>query len=323
MSKYDSVRVLGYDPRCKKYTPNDYSRMIREECERLGLSFIGLSTPWLGTNKTKVVFACPVHGENSTTNVNRFLNQGVRCVKCKFESLGKSKAKGPDHWKRLLIEKCGHDPGIMVKMRNGVPWVWCPVCAQDDFSLSGVSDAWFKSPTGTIYYGGKSCRCSAKYKYKHEERIHLILKRCDALGYSFSPERHSNLKAKGKIAVSCPDHGEFESSVGNFLWLETICPQCAEYGYQKALPGVVYLLFSECGQYMKIGITNKMKSRLKGLRTNTPFGFKVAGQKHFEDGSEAREYELRLHSMFRPAGLSGFSGCTEWFLLDGSAVLYF
>lgn len=320
--KYDSSRIPGYDPRFRKYTPEQYRDFITLGCKIDGLEFLGFEPMWQGTNKTKVAFRCPEHGYASV-NASRFINQGARCKKCAAGKQSKLMTKGADHWKRLLIERCGYSEAIMVKMVSGEPWVFCNICSEDDFSSIGGFSAWFRAPKGTIHYGGKSCRCSPRWRMSEEERRFAVSFRCDLLGYSLSKKHFGGIGYREKVSITCPEHGEFESDCNNFLASETACPQCAKFGYQKSRPGYLYLLYSDCGSYMKIGITNNVSRRVKSLKSCTPFGFSLAAYRVFECGSEAMQKESELHRKFNSAGLRGFSGCTEWLFLDGRAVEHF
>lgn len=322
MSRYDSTRSKRYNPKIR-YTSEQFAEIIEIECKDSGIEFLGFASEWKGTNRTKVSIKCPKHGIVSSTNVNRFLNQGVRCKHCSISEIGQARKKDADHWKGLLIEKCGYPDSIDVAIKNNEPHLWCPACADDKISKAGISDGWFRASTGTIHYGGKPCRCSPKYRMTAHERRFLVESRCSELGYFLVRPKTNGVKAKQNITMECPDHGEFSSAVGNFLWLETVCPSCAVYGYQRKQAGFVYLLYSDCGQYMKIGLTNKMKSRLKGLRTTTPFGFSIAAIKEFDSGAEALGFEKEMHARFSHSGLRGFKGSTEWFNLDGMALNYF
>jgi hypothetical protein len=76
---------------------------------------------------------------------------------------------------------------------------------------------------------------------------------------------------------------------------------------------------SRCGSFVKVGITNNINDRISYLRLKTPFDFDVVEYAHFSKGSDALALESKLHKIMNSAGLSGFNGCTEWFLFDDSA----
>lgn len=94
------------------------------------------------------------------------------------------------------------------------------------------------------------------------------------------------------------------------------CPACTKHGYKDGQPGYLYHLKSICGAYIKVGITNNMKKRLQELVRLTPFGFEVSSVRRFDSGLCARRREAELHASMKSAGFSGFSGASEWFLVD-------
>lgn len=97
------------------------------------------------------------------------------------------------------------------------------------------------------------------------------------------------------------------------------CPACSKSGYNPAKSGFVYILKSECGKFMKIGLSNNPSSRIKCLSAVTPFKFSRVAQLKLP-GNEAPKLETRLHKESVSAGLLGFDGCTEWFIYDQNIV---
>ncbi|ATI16520.1 hypothetical protein kpv79_67 [Klebsiella phage vB_KpnM_KpV79] len=103
---------------------------------------------------------------------------------------------------------------------------------------------------------------------------------------------------------------EWETSAGSVLSGRG-CPACAEYGYKSSLPGTLYALRSDCGRYVKIGITNNFKRRFRKLKRVTPFDVSVIERIEC-DGQTARQFEKMFHDKFESAGFTGFDGATEW-----------
>lgn len=83
-------------------------------------------------------------------------------------------------------------------------------------------------------------------------------------------------------------------------------------GFDNSKPAHLYLLKSNCGCYIKIGISNNYQDRLINLRDRTPFGFKLVGL-YSSKGSVVRSMELFLHKLYPRAGFRGFDASTEWF----------
>lgn len=72
---------------------------------------------------------------------------------------------------------------------------------------------------------------------------------------------------------------------------------------------------SECGAYIKIGITGSKVRRMRKLREVTPFKFTQVFSYKCR-GEDARKIEKRLHQSFERAGFKGFCGATEWLKFD-------
>lgn len=114
-----------------------------------------------------------------------------------------------------------------------------------------------------------------------------------------------------RVVISCPKHGAWESPADPFLRQGCRCPGCSKGGFKPQSPGFVYALRSDCGAYLKVGITGETRLRFRTLRKATPFDFSIVGLRGLW-GSEAKRLEKELLQSFETAGLSGFDGATEW-----------
>lgn len=75
----------------------------------------------------------------------------------------------------------------------------------------------------------------------------------------------------------------------------------------------MYVLRSECGTFVKVGISNSSERRIAKLRKSTPFDFCVI-EKLCSDGEEARCRERYFKKTHRSAMFRGFDGATEWLM---------
>ena len=120
-----------------------------------------------------------------------------------------------------------------------------------------------------------------------------------------------------KISIVCPEHGMFEQTPCNHL-SGAGCPSCMACGFDRTKPASLYILRSDCGRYMKIGITNKPEQRYVQLSRSTPFSFKrielIEGP-----GDRIANLEKELLAKYEPAGFTEtFDGSTEWRLWSDS-----
>lgn len=118
-----------------------------------------------------------------------------------------------------------------------------------------------------------------------------------------------------RARLSCFLHGEFSISLHSLITNSAGCSECGVYGYSRFKKGYLYALKSLCGAYIKVGISNVPKFRIKTLSQVTPFKFKRV---RLVSGSGQKMYDLEttIHNMFESAGLSGFQGHTEWLKSD-------
>lgn len=122
-----------------------------------------------------------------------------------------------------------------------------------------------------------------------------------------------------KAVMLCERHGEY-TQASNAILNGYKCPSCSKSGFDPHRVGYVYALVSDCGGMVKIGITNNVSDRVSFLTKNTPFPFSLVEYAKFEVGYDAAKTEKDLHSNLVSAGLSGFNGCTEWFVFNESAA---
>lgn len=144
-------------------------------------------------------------------------------------------------------------------------------------------------------------------------------------------ERRINEAGAGRYEfVGLAVDGEFGSKkkcvvrclVDNYVWSAEIsnlvnggwgCPSCANGGYNPSKAGFIYALRSECGMYVKIGISNRPEHRHKDLERATPFIFSCI-EKITGDGAKIAELEKYFHGKYERAGFTDFDGCTEWLI---------
>lgn len=159
---------------------------------------------------------------------------------------------------------------------------------------------------------GRGCpQCAGKRRWTSEERISHIneLKNIEFISWCGV---YKNQKSKANVKCTV-DGLEWSAAVYSLVSQGSGCPRCAKYGYQIDKKGYLYALRSECGQYLKIGISNNPTQRYGRLKLATPFKFNIVEQIR-GDGSKIAELEKYFHSKYERAGFTGFSGCTEWLI---------
>jgi len=298
--------------------------MVKRQAKNLGFAFIGFPS---GANafNSLISLQCARHGAWHTTRIANFLN-GHACPKCGLEENSESLLIPDEEIIEKALSGGPYKSGTVLIPGNCKSSKWtliCPVCESDDISLSGVGPSKFFISRKGVMRGIVPCRCSANYRMTVKELEHKALSDSESKGYAFGGWHDSTAKknTSAMVSVICSEHGSFRISFENLVYHERHCPSCAQYGFKIDRDGYVYALKSECGAYMKVGITNKPEIRIPQLSKATPFPFEVDGV-FKTSGVNARHAERSAHLKFMSAGLSGFDGCTEWLRYDPAIIKY-
>lgn len=118
------------------------------------------------------------------------------------------------------------------------------------------------------------------------------------------------VNAKCKVEIYCSQHDVFHHQWLSHVLRGHLPTCCTKYGFDFKGEGYLYVLEGE--DAIKIGISNNVKQRIRTLKTQTPFNFKLIKSVFRRYGREVYELELFAHQNFKSANMSGFDGCTEW-----------
>jgi Zn finger protein HypA/HybF involved in hydrogenase expression len=155
---------------------------------------------------------------------------------------------------------------------------------------------------------GYGCpKCGGKLK---SNTLDFIRKALLVYDNKYSYEKVKYVSNKTKVTITCSEHGDFKQTPNHHL-RGVGCPKCAKHGFNPAKSATIYAIRSDCGQYVKIGITNNFEQRFSQLRRATPFDVSVIERIEC-DGQTARQFEKMFHDKFESAGFTGFDGATEW-----------
>lgn len=122
-------------------------------------------------------------------------------------------------------------------------------------------------------------------------------------------------KCKDKAVFKCDKGHVWEAVFNAVINRGRGCPECSLGGFKKHKPGYLYLLLSENGKFMKVGITNNIKKRIYDLTTCTPFTFSLY-RSYYAKGEKVAKIERLILDSFEKSSFSGFSGCTEWLVFN-------
>mgnify|MGYP002769027351 FL=1 len=170
---------------------------------------------------------------------------------------------------------------------------------------------WSPSVNNFINHGARCPTCAQNQMTSTPERELQINNICAINGYEFVAWLGDYINQHSKFEIFCKQHGKWDVSYTNFVNKGTRCPGCTTTGFDSTKPATLYAIRSDCGQYVKIGITNNFEQRFSQLRRATPFDVSVIERIEC-DGQTARQFEKMFHDKFESAGFTGFDGATEW-----------
>ena len=173
------------------------------------------------------------------------------------------------------------------------------------------------------HISGKGCKkCgvhkrSNEQKYSNKEYIDLASKKHKNM-YDYSKVNYTG--AFKKVVIKCKIHGEFVQTAKSHL-KGSGCPSCAEYGFDKSKPAILYYLkitTEDSKVLYKIGITNRSVNERFNLTELKKI--EILKQEEFQNGEDAWNKEKSILDKFKEFKYKGpdvlDSGNTELFTVD-------
>lgn len=232
-----------------------------------------------------ITVICPKHGLFEQM-ANAHL-QGRGCSKCVIENMTKSKenfvlSANKLHDNKYLYEK------VVYMNTNTKVIITCPI--HGDFSMLPANHLKGQNcpKCGTI----NATKAQTKSISKFIEDAHITH------GNKYDYSKVVYTRAKNKITIICPVHGEFEQTPDSHLYGRG-CPKCAKYGFDPSKPAYLYYLkiTTDDNQILyKIGITNRTvneRFQIADLQK-----IEIIKQKLYEVGQDALDWENKLKQQF-------------------------
>lgn len=291
---------------------SDREKQLRDNYAGSGVSFVKWVGKYNGT-RSRVVMRCDTHGEWETVLAS-LVYKRTGCPRCCAN--------------RTLVE-CDVVTELTESLSaKGVRFLGFP----DGFNgaRSRVkAECTIHGEWVTDYVNITSClsgcpSCAHNRQPTRQEREQDIDANLNGTDWEFVRWVHEGkVTAFSKMVLNCHTHGEWISNPNALLSKHYGCPSCATSGFDKNAPASAYCLISECGGYVKVGITNNLDARMKSLRRVTPFRFDLAD--HFEstEGAVCSAFEKAMLDKFDSAGFTGFDGATEWVKWNHEVLSWF
>lgn len=257
----------------------------------------------------KLFIHCPEHGVFEQNPANHLF--GLGCNSCAIDSRAKKQRTGFE--KFVASAKSLHGDtycyeGVEYKNKDEKVKIKCKIHGIFEQSPSAHLRQKQGCPKCGVSRRSDLLRYTVDTFIKQAIKIHGLI-------YDYSTSNYTG--ANKKITILCQNHGDFEQTPASHLSGRG-CPGCANYGFDRTRSASLYVLRSNCGRYMKIGITHNPKQRYNKLKRDTPFSFKrielIEGQ-----GEQIANLEKELLAEYRQAEFTEtFDGYTEWRLWDDS-----
>ena len=253
----------------------------------------------------KCVVRCLVDNYEWNTRVNSLINFGCGCPQC----VSQRRWTADERIKQInKLENI-----VFVSWLDGYKNAYSKAnvrCSVDNY-------VWSARVVNLVNDGSGCPQCGGVKRWAEEERIEQInsLENIEFISWA---DWYKGSRSKANVRCEV-DGFEWSVSVSNLVSSGTGCPKCANGGYDPSKTGTLYALRSECGQYVKVGISNNPKRRHKGLERETPFKFHVIEQIS-GDGSRIAELEKHFHNKYERAGFKSFDGATEWLVCTPELV---
>lgn len=246
---------------------------------------------------SKAIVRCKIDLFRWTASVNNLVNGGYGCPHCAGQRRWTAEERVEQINSLENIEFVSWHDGYKNKnskanVRCAIDWYeWC-------------------STVSSLVNNGHSCpQCAGVRRWTHKERIKQI-NSIENIEFVSWVGKYKNKNSKANVRCTI-DSFEWLASVSSLVHSGCGCPNCAKSGYDPSKTGTLYALRSECGKYVKVGISNKPKQRHRQLELATPFSFSCIEQIS-GDGVKIYELEKYFHDKYERAGFTGFDGATEW-----------
>lgn len=256
---------------------------------------------WVGSyknNKSNARLRCAVDGFEWRASVSSLVNGGFGCPSCAGNRRCTDKER---------IEQINKIENV-----EFVSWVNEYESNKSKVIVRCIKDGFEWYTTAQILMRGHGCpHCACNRRWTSEERIEQI-NRLYNIEFVSWVDGYKNGKSKANVRCTIDDY-EWRSSANMLVSNGSRCAKCAKFGYDPGKTGTLYAMRSECGQYIKVGISNEPKRRHKQLEKRTPFKFNLIEQIS-GDGAKIAALEKYFHNKYERAGFTGFDGCTEWLI---------
>lgn len=255
------------------------------------------------------IFECINHGLVKI-NLNRFLNNGVRCKYCAIcKNAEKHKINDENHITDFMNTGVFIEGTIFCRSERkdsyGYKKFWCykcPICSYDEYVQAGLCTGIFEGYITSLKRGIVSCRCTSNFRWTQKQREYQLRKKFieDNHGYNFIRWKENNGydDALSKCVLKCPNnnHLEYESSFNDTFNNSRGCPECKGYNQKQCYINVI----KENNDIiaLKYGISNNSEVRLQHQKRYSIYYIENLGTWEYNDTQSCKDAERECKKLF-------------------------
>lgn len=243
-------------------------------------------------NNTKLTIVCAEHGAWEQTPGNHLSGKG--CPHCS----GKVKLSTQEFKDKANIVHnylYNYSKSIYLRARSKVT-ITCQY--HGEFSQ--------RAATHLEGQGCPSCGIEKQAQNSRDTLATFLLKAFKIHKSTYTYKHAVYVSSSEKLLVTCRKHGNFYQAPNHHLQ-GSGCPQCANYGFSKVLPAILYY-FNIKGIY-KVGVTNRTVKERYNKEDNSHITELVTWA--FSTGEEAHKYEQQIIKLNKEHAYSGPTPFTD------------
>lgn len=259
---------------------DQYLVLINRKCAEKGFLFHS-TIPISGsiTGRTKLVLEDIISGGIwETTDVLHLLHSTQGCPSTGRDNANKVRRKAEEALIEDFNKTGSFKEGTKFKRDLNTKssrgrythfFLYCPLCAEDEYAKVGLSDGWFRAAISRLKKGSIPCRCSIKYRWTEDERLYQIKRGCIARGFTFYNLDYDKGSFSSFTGL-CDYNHNIKMTINGFINNKSGCRVCSEdamgfYPQYTNREDTLYLL--DFGDFIKIGRSFNFDRRLSQLET--------------------------------------------------------
>lgn len=256
----------------------------------------------------KVIITCPTHGDFEQLANNHLCGRG--CPECNLGIQPKAKEIFIEEANKVHKSKYKY---ILDQYKNTKTNITIVCSIHGEFEQTPAN-----------HLKGQGCPACGKLEQikKQTFTTKIFIENATKIhGTKYDYSKVNYLRAKSKVSIICPMHGEFLQSHDTHITQKQGCPGCAKHGFDPTKPGILYYLRITTDEGIvlyKIGITNRSVN--ERFRLTDLSKIEIVKQRVYTNGQEAYNKEqeiLKKYSKYKYKGPNILeSGNTELFTID-------